>query len=101
MEHGFERVAAAGLGEALPPPAAQVHQPTFPRWAGSAPRSRFSAHARVPVVDLDPCTGVYFNETTFERAWALAVAGTALDRRAGDTFHWRPSSVMTVTVFLL
>src|SRR4051812_42874528 len=53
------------------------------------------------MVDLDRRTSVYFNATTFERVWALAVAGAALDRRAGDTFHWRPSSVMTVTVFLL
>src|SRR5918993_4421785 len=46
-------------------------------------------------------TDAYFNETTFERAWVLAAAGATLDRKAGDTFHWRPSSVMTVTVFLL
>jgi hypothetical protein len=45
--------------------------------------------------------GAYFNEITFERARALAAAGSTLDRKVGDTFHWRPSSVMTVTVFLL
>src|SRR3954452_8145546 len=101
VEHGLERAAPAGLGEAHPPAAAEAHQPTCPGWTGSAPRSRLSVHARGPPVDLDPCTRVYFSETTFERAWASAVAGAALDKRAGDTFHWRPSSAMTVTVFLL
>ncbi len=34
--------------------------------------------------------------------WGFAADGTAaLDSRAGDTFHWWPSSVMTVTDFLL
>jgi hypothetical protein len=42
----------------------------------------------------------YFSEITFERARVSAAAGPTLDRKVGDTFHWRPSSVMTVPVFL-
>ncbi len=44
----------------------------------------------------------YFRRTRVGRAWGSAADGAAaLDSRAGETFHWWPSSVMTVTDFLL
>ena len=43
----------------------------------------------------------YFNLMTFVDV-ASAVSGrAALRRKPGETFHWRRSSVMTVTVRLL
>ena len=44
----------------------------------------------------------YFRRTRVGRARGFAADGTAaLDSRAGETFHCWPSSVMTVTDFLL
>src|SRR3954469_17605389 len=41
------------------------------------------------------------SRTTLEPARLLPLGGTALLRKVGETFHCRPSSVTTVTVFLL
>src|SRR5215207_4811408 len=41
------------------------------------------------------------SRTTLEPALFVSLGGTALLRKAGETFHCRPSSVTTVTVFLL
>ena len=46
--------------------------------------------------------GAYFRRTSFGRAGGLTAAGAAArDSRPGATFHWWPSSVITVTDFRL
>jgi hypothetical protein len=47
------------------------------------------------------CANALPSRTMFDRPERAVSADLALLRRCGETFHCRPSSVMTVTVFLL